>query len=559
MEHFEIWPTLLDIVILLGGSLLLGGLFSRFGQSPLVGYLLAGMILGGGGFNLIHSEHNVEAISELGATLLLFSLGLEFSVDRLRSLGGRSLLGGVSQVVLTLAAGALVGLIFGLKPVEAIVVGAMVSLSSTAVVLRVLMERAEIDSAHGRNSLAVLLIQDMAVVPLAILFAILSGGGTPGEILANIGRILLLAAGLVLGLYVLLEKVAVAALGTLTLERNRELTLILAVLTGLGSAWAAQEIKISPALGAFVAGMFLGSSAFATQVRADVASLRTLLLTLFFSAAGMKANPAWIAQHWPLVTGITALLIVGKTIIVWLVFVWLKQLHQIALASGISLAQIGEFAFVLGSLAVSSGILSEETNTVMVSVTILTLFISPYLVPRAPALGYFLATKVFRRKETFAKLHKASSEGPDVVVFGYGPAGQLAARPFSNTAFRLLVIDLNQEGVRRARQCGFEGEIGDATQPEVLEHFSLGSVKLFIITIPNFTEALKILSGIRLLAPTAQVVVRSRYQTHSHQFATAGAHTVFGDEEEIGQRLGTFAHGWICEAMPEKQGAAEGS
>ncbi len=236
----DIWQLLFEIVALLAGALILGGIFARFGQSPLVGYLIAGMLLGGpGSIHLVKSEKEIEVIAELGVALLLFSLGLEFSLARLRKLGNKALLGGILQVCVTLAAMTGVATLYGLDVREAVAVGAMVALSSTAVVLRTLMESGEIETPYGGNSLAILLVQDIAVVPLAILLAVLTGGDGAREIAVNVGWIMLTAGLLIAGLYILLNVVAARALGGLTLVRNRELTTILAVVIGLGSAWVA--------------------------------------------------------------------------------------------------------------------------------------------------------------------------------------------------------------------------------------------------------------------------------------------------------------------------------
>ncbi len=544
----EMWNSLLEIVLLLGAALLAGGVMARFGQSPLVGYLLAGMVMGGpSSLHVVKSEKQVEAIAELGVSLLLFSLGLEFSLHRLRSLGARVLLGGLFQVLVTTVVGALAAAAVGLGNAEAIAVGAMVSLSSTACVLRVLMENADIDTAHGRNSLAVLLVQDMAVVPLAILMALLSGGGDASDVAWRVGRIALLASGLVVGLYIVLDKIAVAALGTLTLERNRELTLILAVVTGLGSACAAHAIGISPALGAFVAGMFLGNSPFATQIRADVSSLRTVLLTLFFGAAGMVADPVWIFHNWQVVVGVTVALVFGKAVIVWAIYRALKQPHQIALASGICLAQIGEFAFVLGSIGRAGGVLSEDVHLLIVSVAIITLVMCPFLTPRSPQIAFAIASRLFGSSLAAAdKGATASRDSPEVVIFGFGPAGRLAAQPLLGQPIRTLIVDLNRENVEQARKLGLEAIVGDATQVEVLEHAHLHLVRFVAITIPNRRAAIEILAQVRQIAPAAHVVVRSRYQQHSHEFEDAGAHAVFGDEEEIGSRLRRAAADWLA-------------
>ncbi len=538
------WSILGDIVILLAGALLLGGIFSRLGQSPLVGYLVAGMILGGpGSIQAVRSEKEIEAIAELGVALLLFSLGLEFSVQRLRKLGFKALIGGVVQVLATLVLGAAFALLFGLNVKVSLAVGAMVSLSSTAVVLRTLMERAEVEMPHGKNSVAVLLTQDIAVVPLALFVTLLGGEGGIGELALQVGKLVLMATALVVGL-ILLNWIAVRALGTLTLLRNRELTVIFAVVTGLGSAWAAHAAGISHALGAFVAGMLLGSSAFATQVRADVSSLRVLLLTLFFGAAGMVADPVWILSNWHLVLGVTALLTIGKTCIIWGIFQSLGQSARVAAATGLCLAQIGEFAFVLGSVGRVSGVVTEELYALIVSVTIASFVASAFLVPLAPRFGNLIASR-WGRQQSQAGEQLSHDSPPDILVIGFGPTGKIATRSFVDSGRRVVVIDLNSEGVRAAQQLGFSGEVGDATQPDILEHANVGQAKSVVITVPHHISALNILEYVKQRAPHAFLVVRSRYKLHTDDFISAGAHLVIGDEELVGKRIGDELEKWF--------------
>lgn len=540
----ETWNLLLEIVVLLGASLILGGICSRIGQSPLIGYLLAGMLLGGpGSLHVVGSESDIESIAELGVSLLLFGLGLEFSVSRLKALGRRPLFGGVLQVGVTLAAGASVAMLFGLPLRSATAVGAMIALSSTAVVLRVLMERAELETAHGRSSVAVLLVQDMAVVPLAVLMGLLAGGESAGEVVANVGRILGLSALLIGTLYLLLNKIAVAVLGRLTLESNRELAVILAVVVGLGSTIAAHEIGISPALGAFIAGLFLGSSPFATQIRADISSLRVVLLTLFFGAAGMVADPLWIISHFHWVLGVLLLLTVGKTAIVWAIFRGLGTAAPVAAASGLCLAQIGEFAFVLGKIAKDADVITQDTHLLVVSVAIASLFVSPLLVPSAGRLGITLARLVgWRGKSTLEATDTIPH--PDTVIVGFGPAGQIAGRTLVESDQRVLVLDLNRDGIAKAKELGFDGHVGDATQLDVLEHSGLAFAKVVLITVPHHEAALTVLRHARRLAPTAYTIVRSRYQRHTNELVQAGAHAVFGDEEQIGTILGAHLQEW---------------
>ncbi|WP_437224285.1 cation:proton antiporter [Planctomicrobium sp. SH661] len=553
----ETWGLLFDIVLLLGGCIVVGGLFARFGQSPMVGYLLAGMLMGGpGSLHIIHAEHAIEQISELGVALLLFSLGLEFSFQRLRSLGARALLAGALQVILTTLFAAAVAMPFTSSPKEAIAIGAMVSLSSTACVLRVMMERAEVETPHGRNTLAVLLVQDVAVVPLAILMTLLSQGGTTTEVAWDVGRILLTAAGLIVGLYIGLNQIAVRVFGTLTLERNRELTMVLAIVVGLGSACLAAKAGVSPSLGAFIAGMFLGSSQFASQIRADVSSLRTVLLTLFFGAAGMMGDPIWFAQNLPLVLGVTLLIVVGKMGIIWGILRNLGQPAHVAAATGICLAQIGEFAFVLGSIGQQNGVLSEETYELMVSATIATLFLSPYLVPQAVNLGIRLA----RLTGSPIHPHKGDSNGeaerPDVLIIGFGPSGQMAAEPFLGRPEIVHVVDLSQRCLTRAMEMGFEAHRGDAAQAEILEHVHVATTKAVVITIPDHDGSFRILNEVRRLAPHAHIIVRSRHHRYTLEYESAGASVVVGDEEEVGAALGKETTKWLSSLS--REGDADG-
>ncbi|MCB0324314.1 MAG: cation:proton antiporter [Bdellovibrionales bacterium] len=534
------WNLLLDIVTLLGCSLIFGGLFARFRQSPLVGYLLAGMVLGGpGSLALIESAEDLEIIAELGVSLLLFSLGLEFSWSRLKSLGMRALLAGALQVGITaaVASGALWLLQFSVR--EALALGAMVSLSSTACVLRVLMERGESESVHGRSSIAILLVQDMAVVPHAIVLTLLGrSGATAFAIAADVANIVFAAAILIASLYFLLNIIAIRVLGRLTLEINRELAVLLAVVTGLGSAWAAHQASISPALGAFVAGMLLGSSPFATQIRADISSLRVVLLTLFFSAAGMGADPVWIVMNLPLVLTTTLVLLVGKTLVIWVVLKALGQPSHVAFATGLILSQIGEFAFVLGSIGQENGVLRAETYQLIISSAILTLFITPYLVPAAPRLGLRLAALLRQARPTdLRENYGGEGHHPEILIIGFGPAGETAAAPLVGSGRKVLVCELNRESVQRAMALGFEGLIGDARQMEVLEHAGAGSAKVVLITIPDYFSSMAVLQQIRRLAPDATLVVRSRYQRHIDDFQRAGAHVVIGDEEIVGKSL----------------------
>ena len=427
----------------------------------------------------------------------------------------------------------------------------MASLSSTAVVLRILMERGEIDMPHGRNSVGVLLTQDIAVVPLAVLMTALGGAGGGGEVAMQVGRLLAMAAGLA-GVLWVLSKAAVVLLGTLTLQRNRELTVLFATATSLGAAWAAHAVGISPALGAFVAGMLLGSSEFATQIRADVATLQTLLLTLFFGSAGMVADPWWILTHAHWVAAAALAVTALKLGLVTALFRGLGQPLRVAAATGLSLAQVGEFAFVLGAVGRASGVVGDGLYALVVSVTIVSFIVSAVAVPRAPRFGDW-AARTFGAATGEDRL-AGSSHRSDVLIVGYGPSGQLASVPLMRSDLRVTVIDLNRQGVLLAREYGFAGHVGDASSREVLEHASVGEVSLVVVTLPHFRTALRIVEMVRSLNPSATVLVRSRYHIDRLALTAAGG-SVTTDEDCVGAELSGQVKDWLGSRNPADRSA----
>lgn len=533
----ETWNLLLQVILLLLACFAAGSVMVMLRQSPLVGFLLAGMVMGGpGSFAIVKAESAIEGIAELGVALLLFSLGLEFSWSRVMALGRTTLLCGALQVILTMLAVSLVARVSGLNWNAAIAVSAMVSLSSTATVLGVFNDRAMLDSAIGRQSLAVLLVQDMAVVPLALLVPLLASDGSSGSMLPRIGGIVLAGTLVVLALYFVLNTVALRIMKVQSISRNRDLMVILSVVVGLGATWAAHAAKLSPALGAFLAGMFLGNSPFAFQIRADVASLRVVLLTLFFGAVGMVADPLWMFHNIGIVLGIASVLIVIKAAVVVGLFVVFRNPAGTAVGTGLCLAQVGEFAFVLGGEARSSSLLTADQYSAIVSASILTLLVTPSLIVQAPKLAVWLNQR--RRRGSATSESKSDHHTCHYLLVGFGPAGRGAAEALQKQADEVMVLDLSSDGLEKARESGFHTLQADATSSEILEHLHPANFRMVIITIPGFSEAMTILKSVRQLAPTAVIVVRSRYRLHQQAFKDAGADIVVGDEEEVGLAIG---------------------
>ncbi|MHC4710657.1 MAG: cation:proton antiporter domain-containing protein, partial [Planctomycetota bacterium] len=380
----DLWTALLDILILLGAAMLLGALCERLRQSALLGYLLAGTLLGPNAFNVLPSYQAVFTIAELGITLLLFTIGLEFSWRRLRTVGAIAAGGGTLQILLTGAATALLCGVLGLDVPAALAVGAVVAMSSTAAVLRVLAGRQEIDAVHGRNALGILLLQDMAVVPAALFVAALGLGGGVAQVGWAVVQALGLATVLAGALYVVVSYALPRLLGADLVAANRDLSILLAIVTATGAAWLSHALGFSPVLGAFVAGMVLAESPFATQIRADIMPLHTLFVTLFFSAIGTLADPGWAAQHWALLIGVAVLIVVGKTTVTAGVARLFRFPPGQSLATGLVLAQLGEFSLVLAILARDGQVIGSNLFDLIVAAMIVTLFLTPYLAALAP-------------------------------------------------------------------------------------------------------------------------------------------------------------------------------
>ncbi len=539
----DLWTALLDILILLAAAIVLGGLCERFRQSPLLGYLLAGALLGPNAFDLLPSHEAVTAIAELGIALLLFTIGLQFSWRRLRDIGPVALGGGTLQVVLTAAITAGICLAIGLGPRTSVAFGAVIALSSTAAVLHLLASRAEIDAVHGRYAVGILLLQDIAVVPLVLVIAVLSSGGSIAEVGWDITRAIGLATLLVVALYVLLNYALPVLLGARIAERYGDLPILLAVVTAVGAAWLSHELGFSPVLGAFVAGMLLAESPFAAQIRVNMIPFRTVFVTLFFSSIGLLSNPGWVAEHWPLLAGVVAMIVIGKSVVTTGVVRVFGTPIGPSLATGIVLAQVGEFSLVIAVLARQGGLIGLGEFDLIVAAMMTTLFLTPFLM----GLGPQMARVVGRRSSSLSLSIAEDSSGrpavPErlcdhIVIVGFGPAGQRVAElMMAERRHEIVVVELARRTADLARSYGLRTFIGDATRDEVLARLHVGTAAGVVITIPDPWTARHVIQQVRALAPNTSIVVRARYHIHRWQLTVAGADAVVDEEEEVGIQI----------------------
>ena len=559
---FGVWNALWDVLVLLAMALVLGTVAERLGQSVIVGYLMAGMLVGPNVLGWVSARGELFNIAELGVALLLFAIGLEFSPRRLLALGSIVVKTGSLQIVLTAVLGFAVSILCGLGGQQALVVGMMVAMSSTACVLRLLTDRAEIDSQHGRMALGILLVQDVAVVPMMLLVSIMATGGNWGLIAGKLALALILATVLSGVFYALFNLVAPRLLLLPTWRKNRDLPVLLAVIMATGSAWATHAVGLSPAMGAFAAGVLLGASPFATQIRADTRPLTTLMVTLFFASIGMLGDPMWLLAHWPAVTGIVLAIVAGKSLIIAVLARIFGRPWRYAIASALCLAQVGEFSFVLATIAhsgaVDAPLITSMTFHAMISATILTLLSTPYLVSAAPWVGARCEHLIMRWRRSVRSAaatagrmtidqHATATEGashPDsgdrglIVIVGFGPAGQRVAEGLMESHQQQMVaVDLNPDNIEIAQRYGLKGHLGDATQREILERAGIYKARVFAVTVPDPATIRHLIHLVRDLAPDAFIVARCRYHLLHWELLAAGAHEVVDEEDQLGRRL----------------------
>jgi CPA2 family monovalent cation:H+ antiporter-2 len=544
----DLWFFLMELVMLLGGSFFLGALAQRMRQSPILGYLLAGTIIG----PLVFNATAVNQAAELGVSLLLFSIGLEFSFQQMRKLGRMALGGGAIQILATMIIVTILTVYYLSLP-KALTLGAIVALSSTTVVLRMLVDRAEIDSVHGQASLGILLLQDIAIVPLVLMVSLFSPAGQDSSAGLHVLKIIVAIIVLALVFYLLLYRIAPLLLSQKALFANRELTVLLAISVGLGAAWAAHAVHISPAMGAFVAGLLLGESPFATQIRSDIGALRIIMVTLFFASVGMLAKPLWflIHLHWVLLAAIVILVV--KTSIICGVLRLFGLNNRQAIATGITLGQVGEFSFVLAATAREGGVLDSNTIDLIISVVIILMLATPYMVAMALPVANRVTSLLSRRTTATEGYEKKSEIEPAnrALVVGLGPAGLQVVNTLMERKLEPVVIEMNPKGREYARQLGIRVHLGDASHEDVLRHAGLSDVCMAVVTIPDPKMTVRIIQMIRRLRPELSIAVRCRYNRHLSDLEKAGADIVIDEETTIGEMLGQK----IMESLEESSGA----
>lgn len=523
-----------DLVVVFAVAVIVVGLLQRFGLPGIAGMIFVGALVGPHGLALVDRSEEVEILAEIGVVVLLFGIGLEFSLERLRRLWKPIIIGGALQVVLTIAfAGGLADTLLGFEANAAFLIGMLTAVSSTAIVLRGLESRGEVDAPHGRLTVGILLFQDLSVVPMLLAVPLLAGqNGSAGGLV----EALLRAAAVLVGTIVAARVVAPRLLDRVARSRQRDLFVLSLFLICVGTAWAVALAGLSLAIGAFLGGLVVADSEYRHQAMADLIPFREVFTSLFFVSIGMLLDVAVLIEHGPLVLGLVLAIILGKFVIVFAVGVIMRLPIPVSVRSGAALAQVGEFSFVVAFAARGTEILTEEAEELLSVAAIVTMFLAPLMLRLSPQLaaGVGRIRPLTRLLGVRTPEEVADKEplGDHVVIAGYGVTGNELARSLREAKIPYVIVELNPENVREAASNGEPVYYGDVTSEEVLRHLDLERAAEFVVAINDPTAARRAVRAARHLAPNLHIVVRSRYVADRPRLNRAGADRVIPVEIE---------------------------
>lgn len=551
----EDFRLIVDLVIVLAAAAS-GGLVAALLRQPvLLGYLVGGAIVGPKGLALVKELVQVETLAQFGAAFLLFALGVEFSFAELRKVRGISLGGGTLQILSTIGVTALISVAIGwvTSPTQGIFLGAVLSLSSTAVVLKCLMERNETETPHGRVMLGILVVQDLA---LGVMLAVLPALNQPSEEIGlAIGWALLKTALLALGAIGAGIWLIPGLLRLLARTESRELFLLGVVALCLGIALLTDFLGLSIEMGAFIAGLMISEVEYADQTLTYVEPLRDIFASLFFAAVGMLIDPGFIWANLELILGLVALVFIGKFLIITPLVKAFRYPLRTALIAGLGLAQIGEFSFVLASKGQVLGLVSRRVYLLLLGTTAVTLVFTPFVLRLVPRLLAWAEEVPWLKRllDGTDELQGVSEDLPPqsaLVVCGYGQVGRNIVRLLQNQNYPVIVIDQSEQRIQELRDAKIPYVYGNAASLHVLETAGVQRAKGMAIALPDAMTTRLCLKRSLELAPELDVVVRANNQKDIEVLYQLGAREVVQPEFETSLELSAHLFGVIGVPMP---------
>ena len=509
-------------------------IFHRLRLPTIVGFMITGVLIGPHSLGLIKDVQAIEVLAEIGVALLLFTIGLEFSLRRMLEMRRLVLLGGGLQVILTTLLVTGIANLLGRPLNEAVFFGFLFALSSTAIVLKSYIDRAEIDAPHGRAGVGILLFQDLSIVPMMLMIPILSGreGTSAAKIAFTLG-----IAVAAIGIIIFAARTIVPyLLYHIVRLRSPEVFIISVVLMSLGTSWLTLQAGLSLALGAFIAGIVLSESEYSHQIVADILPFRDVFNSLFFISIGMLLSLNALAADVFTVLAWVGALTLGKALLVLAVMRLLHYSLRVSTMTALGLAQVGEFSFILAKAGLPQGLLSELDYQRFLAASILSMIATPFLIKAAPRLGYALQSLFSPGSLLEPTATGFDPQEPDmrrhVVIIGYGLNGRNLAKVLRRTGVPYVVMELNAEAVREARDQGERIIYGDATRKEVLHHIRLEHARILVLAISDPIASRHTVSLAREINPDIHIIVRTRYMSEISDLRELGADEVIPEEFE---------------------------
>lgn len=530
-----------DVGIALAAALA-GGLLARALRLPvLVGYLLAGVAVGPYTPGVLASSQAVGMVAHLGAALLMFAVGVHFSLKELGIVRRTALLGGSVQILATILLGILTGRAFGWSLYVSLFLGCALSLSSTAVMMRTLEERGELGTTHGKVMLGILIVQDLSLVLMVALLPALADLKTDGSgALAAVGMAVV-RAGLFIGATLLLAmRIVPRVLHFVARTGSHELFLLVVVCICLSAALLAHVAGLSLELGAFLAGVVVSESEYAHTVLAQVRPLRDVFASLFFVSVGMLLNPAFVAENWEAVSAVVLTIVLGKSLLSALVVYALGWHGRTAILAGLGLGQIGEFSFVLTTIGGSQGLIPASIASVILSAALVTILLTPFVYQAAGPL-YARLNRIPALSRRLNRQKRAEpvtpTAEPRVIVLGGGRVGGYVSEALRAKGVPHTVVEYDTTAAARLREHGVPVIYGDASSPTVLEQAHPEAAELAIIALPEEATTEMAIRALKAIAPNLTVVARVHTGAAIPTMHTAGAEAVVQAEFEAGTEM----------------------
>lgn len=532
MQHLQI---VRDLLVIYGIGVVVVLLFQRLRQSPIVGYLVTGILVGPNGFGWVFTSNEVEVLAEIGVMLLLFSLGIEFSLKKLAKMTGVVLGTGAAQVLLSIIFVLLLTNHLAISWSQRLFWGFVISLSSTAIVLKTLQERAEVDSVHGRVSLGILIFQDLCIVPMMVVLPLLSGTGT--DILVPLAQALSKAGLVVLGTLLGARYLFPYILYWIVRTKNKELFVIASIFMFLGTAWLVSRFGLSLALGAFLAGMVLSESEYGHQIFADIRPFRDSLNSLFFISVGMLVNPRFVFEQFESIAVLIGVVLLAKSLLVSLTVFFSRYPIRIALLVGMGLAQIGEFSFVLLKEGLRYQLVTDYWYQVLLSASVGTMILTPLIFNFSSQLAEKASLQRWARRLQWRHGLRGLTEETHrlhdhVIICGYGLSGRNVARVLRLNDIPYVALELNVESVKKEQARGESIFFGDCANSEVLQHAGIDRARALILAISDPFSAR---TATRLACSFNRalfIIIRTKYMVEVPDLYALGASEVVTEEFE---------------------------